>query len=576
MNDLDTNETSLLIPRSGVPYDEPDTRLLHQRLLAIYSILASTALERLAFYSLVINLIFTLQLSELDWNSANSVTASFIFFGTSYISTLVFAVLSDAKLGRARTIIIGFFVYIIGYTIVSLISNTTTHAFFCRSSSKNNETNIDSIIDEHCAGPVIGTLIFTAIGVGATQANMAVFGAEQVQESNKPSRYFDKYIIAINIGGIFATLLVPYIQVTQSDPNRFFHGYLVSGSLLVGAFLLFILGYRFYIHIEPHDTIITKCIPVIINAFQTWRKYKVAQSETTNILKKSSSTNLLEESITNHEDQLITVKEYSYSFLDFARASNNGKFIDRVVDDVRSLRRVIVVFLLLMPYWLVYYQIQTTFFLQGEHMYIPYISNVTQTKMPVIWMSVGDQVSIIIGILILNLFVYKHLVNYNQSSLIQIKFVIGMILASITMFIAGTIEKFRQHECHPGKNNSDLSIFTQLPQYICMGVSEVFGMVASFEFAYMAAPRSAQSLIMSLRFCSLGLSSFIGDAYVKVMTITIKNLDFDCQNSKEILYIYFYVLGGIQLLTIFVFVLCHRKFGILQLNPYQINKKQFI
>ncbi|CAF4108315.1 unnamed protein product [Rotaria sp. Silwood2] len=522
MNDLDTNETSLLIPRSGVPYDEPDTRLLHQRLLAIYSILASTALERLAFYSLVINLIFTLQLSELDWNSANSVTASFIFFGTSYISTLVFAVLSDAKLGRARTIIIGFFVYIIGYTIVSLISNTTTHAFFCRSSSKNNETNIDSIIDEHCAGPVIGTLIFTAIGVGATQANMAVFGAEQVQESNKPSRYFDKYIIAINIGGIFATLLVPYIQVTQSDPNRFFHGYLVSGSLLVGAFLLFILGYRFYIHIEPHDTIITKCIPVIINAFQTWRKYKVAQSETTNILKKSSSTNLLEESITNHEDQLITVKEYSYSFLDFARASNNGKFIDRVVDDVRSLRRVIVVFLLLMPYWLVYYQIQTTFFLQGEHMYIPYISNVTQTKMPVIWMSVGDQVSII------------------------------------------------------SKNNSDLSIFTQLPQYICMGVSEVFGMVASFEFAYMAAPRSAQSLIMSLRFCSLGLSSFIGDAYVKVMTITIKNLDFDCQNSKEILYIYFYVLGGIQLLTIFVFVLCHRKFGILQLNPYQINKKQFI
>lgn len=60
-----------------------------------------------------------------------------------------------------------------------------------------------------------------------------------------------------------------------------------------------------------------------------------------------------------------------------------------------------------------------------------------------------------------------------------------------------------------------------------MGLSEIFGMVASFEFAYFAAPRSAQSLIMSLRFCSLGLSSFIGDAYVKAMTVNIKTFDFD-------------------------------------------------
>jgi hypothetical protein len=60
-----------------------------------------------------------------------------------------------------------------------------------------------------------------------------------------------------------------------------------------------------------------------------------------------------------------------------------------------------------------------------------------------------------------------------------------------------------------------------------MGISEVFAMVASFEFAYLAAPRSAQSLIMSLRFCSLGLASFIGDAYVKVFTKTNEKFEFD-------------------------------------------------
>ncbi len=64
-----------------------------------------------------------------------------------------------------------------------------------------------------------------------------------------------------------------------------------------------------------------------------------------------------------------------------------------------------------------------------------------------------------------------------------------------------------------------------------MGISEVFAMVASFEFAYFAAPRSAQSLIMSLRFCSLGLSSFIGDGYIKIFTSKNKEFEFDVSIS---------------------------------------------
>lgn len=65
-----------------------------------------------------------------------------------------------------------------------------------------------------------------------------------------------------------------------------------------------------------------------------------------------------------------------------------------------------------------------------------------------------------------------------------------------------------------------------------MGLSEIFGMVASFEFAYMAAPRSAQSLIMSLRFVSLGLSSFMSDAYFKIISGTLKSFDFHVSINK--------------------------------------------
>ena len=81
-----------------------------------------------------------------------------------------------------------------------------------------------------------------------------------------------------------------------------------------------------------------------------------------------------------------------------------------------------------------------------------------------------------------------------------------------------------------GKTNytaADMTIFYQFPQYIGIGLSEVFTSVASLEFAYMAAPRSAQSLIMSLRFCSAGLSSFFGSFYVGMFVNFKQEFTFD-------------------------------------------------
>jgi hypothetical protein len=59
-----------------------------------------------------------------------------------------------------------------------------------------------------------------------------------------------------------------------------------------------------------------------------------------------------------------------------------------------------------------------------------------------------------------------------------------------------------------------------------MGISELFVMVASFEFAYFAAPRSAQTLFMSLRFCAIGVSSFIGTGYIAAFKTKSTSLDF--------------------------------------------------
>lgn len=66
-----------------------------------------------------------------------------------------------------------------------------------------------------------------------------------------------------------------------------------------------------------------------------------------------------------------------------------------------------------------------------------------------------------------------------------------------------------------------------------MGLSELFMITASFEYAYFAAPRSGQTLFMSLRFCSVGISSFIGAAYILVFPTPKFDLDFSVSMKIE-------------------------------------------
>jgi hypothetical protein len=193
--------------------------------------------------------------------------------------------------------------------------------------------------------------LLSAIGAGAVQANMAVFGAEQIQESKLTSRFFDKYVIVVNIGAMIAMFVVPSIQ---TEAKFYYIAYLIATLLVVLAAILFFIGRRYYISVKVHDSVITQFIPVIINAFQTWYKYKRN--------KRSIDYELDSEPISNFSYRLnrresIKDEEEPRKFLDFAKAAHDGKFIDRIVDDVKAFVNAMIIFILLIPYWLISNQV---------------------------------------------------------------------------------------------------------------------------------------------------------------------------------------------------------------------------
>jgi hypothetical protein len=130
--------------------------------------------------------------------------------------------------------------------------------------------------------------------------------------------------------------------------------------MLFVASVLFILGYRYYIHVNSNETVITKCIPVVINAFKSWYKYKKKRLVVEGKMDDSGRFNFLNASL-NHITEVeksLKIHRRPFTFLDFAKTVNKGKFNERIVDDIKTLQKAFIVFILLIPYWLVYNQVK--------------------------------------------------------------------------------------------------------------------------------------------------------------------------------------------------------------------------
>lgn len=165
-------------------------------------------------------------------------------------------------------------------------------------------------------------------------------------------------MIAVNTGGAIAKLTLSLTH-KENDYDHYYIAYIVALAALVIAVALFLIGWRHYRHVEPYDSVITNCIPVIINAFQTRRecrttRHSVIGKEITS--SKSIPVNAVQtvfdqSESTESNQELLTV-------LDFAKASNGGKFNDRIVNDVKSLRSAIAVFMLFIPYFITYSQVR--------------------------------------------------------------------------------------------------------------------------------------------------------------------------------------------------------------------------
>ncbi|CAK7308871.1 Solute carrier family 15 member 3 [Vulpes lagopus] len=235
----------------------------------------------------------------------------------------------------------------------------------------------------------------------------------------------------------------------------------------------------------------------------------------------------------------------------------------------------------LVPYWMVYFQMQSTYVLQGLHLRIPNIfpdlpanssialgAQGSSYKIPEAWLLLANVVVVLILVPMKGHLLDPLLLQHKLLPSALQKMALGMFFAFASVLVAGGLEMEHLQYIHRNQTVSQqigkdvyyaasLSIWWQIPQYLLIGISEIFASIPGLEFAYSEAPCSMQSTIMGIFFCLSGVGSLLGSSLVALLSLPRGWLycpkDFGNINNCR-MDLYFFLLASIQAATALLFI----------------------
>ncbi|XP_010498730.1 PREDICTED: protein NRT1/ PTR FAMILY 5.15 [Camelina sativa] len=496
--------------------------------------------ERFAYFGIACNLI-TYLTGPLGQSTATAAVNVNTWSGTASLLPILGAFLADAYLGRYRTILLASLVYILGLGLLTLSASAKPSfwvniLFFC-------------------------SLYLVAIGQGGHKPCVQAFGADQFDAEDPKEviargSFFNWWFLSLSAGISLSIIVVAYVQ---ENVNWAF-GFGIPCLFMVMALAIFLLGNKIYRYPKGHredqvnSNVFARIGRVFVAAFKN-RKLSLEHSSLCQVQLEDGPTE-------KHKGWLDFLSKAMISREEGAEPCSG-----RDVEDAKALVRLVPIWITSVVSTIPYAQHITFFTKQGV--------TVDRKILPGLEIPAASLLSFIGVSILISVPIYEHVFLPIARKITKKPFGItmlqrigaGMVLSIFNMMLAALVEAKRLSIAreHGIVDKPDvtvpMSIWWFVPQYLLLGMIDVFSLVGTQEFFYDQVPTELRSIGLSLSLSAMGLSSFLSGFLITVIDwATGKDGWFNTNLNRAHVDYFYWLLAAFNAIAFLAFLFISKRY----------------
>lgn len=497
-------------------------------------------MERFAFKGVASNLVT--YLTDVV-NMSNSAAAKTVnsWCGLTSIMPLLVAPLADSLWDHYSTTLAFSFFYILG--LAALTSSTLSWAWPVHI-SKSASTFF-----------MFWSLCLISFGLGGYNPSLQAFGADQLGEEedlpcnqtdqktrSKRTLFFTWWYFGVCSGSLLGVSIMSYIQ----DTLGWSLGFAVPTLVMVASIMLFSCNTKSYAY-NPAKVALDN--PKPFHSMVQCLKIAISRVFKCGIGELDHKVGLPE--LEMQENQLSSQKLVGIKVFNGEDSSSSMTLLDHV----KVILRLLPIWTMLLMFAVIFQQPATFFTKQGMTMR----RNIGTTfKIPPATLQASITISIILLMPLYDkiLVPLARIITRDDGAItVMQRMGVGMVLSVIAMIIAALTEEKRLR-------TPSMSIFWLLPQYILLGISDIFTVVGMQEFFYGEVPVKMKTMGIALYTSVFGVGSFLSALMISLIEFFTtkggKQSWFSDDMTKARLDKYYWLLAISSTMSLIVYVILCR------------------